>query len=93
MRVKGKRFAVPVYELLGRRGEVAEEQLAYAREFGHAIELFQKRAWQEALDAFTTCGKQRPEDLAVQGYVEATLAYQQAPPPEEWTGAIELKEK
>ncbi|MFQ5805480.1 MAG: adenylate/guanylate cyclase domain-containing protein, partial [Phycisphaerae bacterium] len=93
VRVKGKEHAVPIYELLGRAGQVADDVLAYARAFGGAVALFQQRQWRAALDAFKACLKRRPEDTAAENYIEATALYLGDPPDDGWTGAIELKEK
>lgn len=93
VRVKGKQQAVPVYELLGRAGQVAADVLAYARAFGEAVTRFQQRQWGAALAALEECRRQRPGDLAAQGYIEATAALQANPPGDGWIGAIELKEK
>jgi adenylate cyclase len=93
VRVKGKEHAVPIYELLGRAGQVAGDTLDYARAFGEAVALFQQRQWQGALDSFRTCHQRRPDDLAAEKYIEATAVLLAGPPDEDWTGAIELKEK
>ena len=93
VRVKGKHSAVPVYELLGRQGEVAEEDLRYAAAFGHAVELFQQREWTRALNAFQECQQSRPDDLATENYIEAAASLLGRPPGPDWIGAIELREK
>ncbi len=93
VRVKGKQEAVPVYELLGRAGHVPNDILDYARAFGQAIALFQQRQWKAALKAFETCIQHRPDDLAAESYLEATALHLASPPGDDWTGAIELKEK
>ncbi len=93
VRVKGKAQAVPIYELLGHAGRVADEVLDYARAFGQAVSLFEQRQWQAALEKFNTCHQQRPADLAAENYIEAAASLLAEPPGEDWTGAIELKEK
>ena len=93
VQVKGKREPVPIYELLGRAGEVPEEERAYADLFGEAVTQFQQRHWSEALKVLADCRKQRPHDLAAQRYAEATAQLHTDPPGDDWTGAIELTEK
>ena len=93
VRVKGRSAAVPIYELLGRPGQVPEDMLDYARAFGRAVTLFQERHWQPASEAFEACMRRRPEDLAAENYLEATTVYLSSSPADDWTGAIELTEK
>jgi adenylate cyclase len=93
VRVKGKREAVPVYELLGRAGQVPGSLLEYAHAFGEAVNLFRRRQWRAALEAFEACHRQRPDDLAARSYCEATAELLANPPGEDWIGAIELAEK
>ena len=93
VRVKGKNVAVPVFELLGRTGQIPPETLEYANRFGAAVEQFQRKQWRAALEAFQECEKRRPEDAAAGEYVQATITFMTNPPEESWTGAIELTEK
>lgn len=93
VRVKGKQNAVPVYELLGRPGEVSADMIAYAERFAAAVARFQARDWRASLDQFDECTKLRPDDPAAQEYIDATAGYIARPPPDDWPGAIELAEK
>lgn len=93
LQVKGKAQAVPVYELLGRPGEVEEADLRHAERFGRAVEAFQHRNWADARAAFDSCGTERPEDDAVRLYLNRVIAYEAAPPPDDWNQAIELTSK
>ena len=93
VRVKGKRDATAVFELLGRAGEVEEARVAYADRFAKALGLFQGREWSQAFEAFGACQMERPDDLAVEQYLEATAYFLTNPPGADWAGAIELTEK
>jgi adenylate cyclase len=93
VQVKGKRQAVPIYELLGRAGETSEPQRAYAEEFGRAIDLFHRRQWDQARAMFDACRSQRSDDLAAQRYLEALALFATQPPADDWGGALELSEK
>lgn len=93
VRVKGKTQAVPIYELLGRAGAVAEAECAYAAQFGAAVARFQERAWSEALAGFRACVAQRAADLAAVHYAEAAEVFLRTPPGADWNGALELSEK
>jgi class 3 adenylate cyclase len=93
VQVKGKRQAVPVFELLGRSGTVPAELVTHAEQFARAVELFQQRQWEPAAELFGQCLQARPEDLAAARYAETCARYAQQPPDEDWNGAIELMEK
>lgn len=93
VRVKGKRSATPVFELLGRAGQVDPALIAYGEKFAAAVARFQAREWAAALDAFGACQAERPDDTAVEQYLEATAFYLTQPPGDDWLGAIELTEK
>jgi adenylate cyclase len=93
VQVKGKTQAVPIHELLGLSGAVADEAVRYAERFAEAVSAFQRRTWSESLAAFEACLHQRPDDLAARQYVEAIRRYVATPPADDWTGALELTEK
>jgi len=93
VRVKGKQNALPIFELLGRRGAVPDADLEYAERFAEAIRVFQSRQWRAALEHFERIAAERPDDAAASNYVEACVTYLASPPPANWTGAIELQEK
>ncbi len=93
VQVKGKTQAVGVHELLGRAADVPADTLHYADQFAHALDTFQQRNWARALSEFSACAKLRPDDRAATFHIQTAQQYQQTPPPESWTGAIELTEK
>lgn len=93
LQVVGKEQAVSVYELIGRCGEVDDEQLDYIARFGDAVERFQHRDWEIALKLFEHCQTKRPNDLAVKLFIDNIHDYQQTPPPDDWNRAIRLTSK
>ncbi len=93
VRVKGKQTAVPIFELLGRCGEVPEELLRFAALFGSAVQAFQRQYWNVAAEQFRECARMRPDDLATSQYLQAVERLRAAPPAADWNGAIELLEK
>lgn len=93
VRVKGKQMAVQIFELVGRRGQVAPELEQYAEEFGRAASLFQLRRWAEARQVFEACLGVRPDDAATALFLAAIARYEAEPPAEDWSGALELVEK
>ena len=93
LQVKGKAQAIPVYELLGRCGEVADEQREYADLFGRAIKHFQARAWDEARLQLEECQTRRPDDTAIAVYLQEIGRHKRSAPASDWNRAIELTSK
>ncbi len=93
VQVKGKTRGVPIFQLLGRSGQVRGVLLQYAEQFATAVEAFQQRDWKQAAAAFARCAEQRPEDLAARRYAEAVQQLMSQPPGDDWNGALELTEK
>ncbi len=93
VQVKGKTRSVPIFELLGRVGDVDEARRTYAERFGEATERFMRREWEQARARFEVCHRQRPDDLAAVRYLEAIEEMRATPPGPDWNGALALKEK
>lgn len=93
LQVKGKEHAVAVYELLGRTGEVPDEQVARSRRFGEAVALFQERKFTESGKVFGACAKDQPHNAAVDLYLTEIARHLQTPPNADWNQAIRLTTK
>lgn len=93
LQVKGKRLTVPVYELVCRTGELNEEQAEYIRRFEAGVELYKQRRWDECIVAFTRILARRVDDAGASAYIDACQEKKLFAPDDEWTGALELKEK
>jgi len=93
VQVKGKTQGVAIFELLGRAEHVDDRLACYARAFAAAVEAFQQRQWRQALALFQARVAECPDDLAAQRYLMATRTFLSSPPPDNWSGALELTEK
>ncbi len=80
-------------ELLGRTDEIDADTLAYADQFGRAVELFQQRDWAGSRSVFEQCRASRPDDHMAAYYADLCAQYAASPPPDDWNGAIALTEK
>jgi len=89
IRVVGKKKPVSVYEIVGEKGEVAEAELGRLGIFEQARESYRRRDWEKAAVLF---GKLEDDPLA-KLYVTRCRSLRQSPPPEDWDGLFELKEK
>lgn len=93
LQVVGKKKAVQVYELIGRRSEVANAVVEYAGMFGDAVLEFQERRWDDSLKLLKQCRACRPDDKAVDVLEASIRLYQETPPPDDWNRGIELTSK
>ena len=90
--VKGRVQPTIIYELLGRRGTVDEELVAFARRYEAAVDLYLAGEWAAAVEAFDALRQERPDDGATRALLARCLAFVEAPP-EAWGGyyAITVK--
>jgi len=93
LQVKGKHRTVPVYEVLGRRGQVAEQEQRWAERFAEGVEIYKKAQWDECIVHFTRMLARRFDDAGCSAYIAACEEKKAFPPEGEWNGALELKEK
>jgi len=93
LQVVGKREAPPVYELLGRRGQVDDRLRRHAELFAQAVRRFQQRRWDDARALLSGCVDLRRDDPAVQLYLKQIDRYRRQPPPDDWNQGIELTSK
>jgi class 3 adenylate cyclase len=93
VRVVGISEPVRVYELLDFTGGAAAEQKTMVDLFHAALELFEKREWQAAEAGFQKALDHSPADSPSRVFLERCAQYRQSPPPQEWDGVFESKEK
>lgn len=93
LRVVGKKHPVGVYEMLGRKGAVADDVLEYAARYEQGIQLFEQGNWVDCVTHFARMLARRPDDLGLTLYMDRCQEYQKFGKPDDWSGAIELTEK
>ena len=94
IRVKGKQKPVRIFELLGEAGCRLDDPTMYAVEYfvkGHT--LFFRREYPSAQTEFESALRHRPDDLASTLYLSRCKACIENPPPRDWDGVYDLKEK
>jgi adenylate cyclase len=94
VRVKGRKQAVRVYELLARVGTVLppEQEKALAA-YAAGIAAYRRQSWDEALDHFGQARRLWPEDGPSRTMAERSRMFRASPPPEGWDGVFEQLEK
>ncbi|MCK9361447.1 adenylate/guanylate cyclase domain-containing protein [Patescibacteria group bacterium] len=91
--VKGKKEPIRLFEVLGLKGKVAEDELAFARRYEEALNQYFTRHFDEALQACDKLLTERPEAVSVIHLKERCEIYRQSPPPEGWDGTWVMTKK
>ncbi len=89
VRVVGKKLPVSIYEIVGRRealGSAVTEKLAV---FERARQAFLRREWDAAAALFSSLEGDGPAAV----YIERCRLFQGSPPPGDWDGVFDLKQK
>ena len=93
IRVVGKSEPVRVFELLARKGELAQAIVDLRGSFEQGLKAYRNRDWGRAQASFATCLEIDPGDGPSKLFV-ARLQYLRDHPPEEgWDGVWSLTEK
>ena len=93
IKVKGKRHAVTVYELVGIKGEVSEEKQELLKIYEKGITEYKKQDWKNAEEIFKSALKKMPEDGPIKLYLTRVREFIKNPPPKEWDGSFEYDTK
>jgi class 3 adenylate cyclase len=93
IRVVGKEEPEQVFELLGRRGEVAQSTLDLAERFALGLVAYRRRAWTDAVAEFRGCLEFVPEDGPARVFLDRIPLLSAQSLPENWDGVWILSEK
>jgi class 3 adenylate cyclase len=91
--VVGKTEPQRIYELLGRRGEVAGERLALRDAYVEALGAYRRKEWQAARAAFENCLAIMPGDEPSKVFLDRLAQFHAAAPGPDWDGVWSLAEK
>lgn len=100
--VKGRTEPVDVYEIMGLRDHVSDQQFACKERFEKAIKAYRQQEWERAINLFNE-SKQLEyfmpnEDSFIQTnpslvYLERCGAMKENPPPDDWNGVYVMNSK
>ncbi|MBI2951594.1 CHASE2 domain-containing protein [bacterium] len=93
IRVVGKEEPVKVYEILGRRGQVAPARAEAAALFAKGYEMYAQQYWDEAIAYFEAALKAYPHDGPSQIFTKRCQAFKLNPPPANWDAVHTLESK
>jgi class 3 adenylate cyclase len=91
--VVGKTEPQRIFELLGRKGEVAEERLKLRDAFDEALASYRRKEWQEARAAFENCLTIMPGDGPSKVFLGRIAHFRCNAPTPDWDGVWSLMEK
>lgn len=89
IRVVGKEAPVRVFEIIGEKEQVSSSELESIKTFHLALEAYRKRQWENALSLFQKSGN----DMLAQMFIARCESFMKTPPPDDWIGVYDLKEK
>ena len=91
--VVGKEEPEQIFEVLGRRNEVAQSTLALAERFALGLAAYRRQAWTEATTAFRSCIELAPEDGPARVFLDRIPLLSAQSLPANWDGVWILAEK
>jgi class 3 adenylate cyclase len=91
--VVGKSEPERIFEMLGRKGEVAAERLELRDAFEAALVAYRRQGWEEAEAGFGKCLAIDPEDGPSRVFVSRIAHFRSHPPSADWNGAWSLESK
>lgn len=100
--VKGKTEPVDVYEIMGLRDDLDDQQFACKEKFEEAIEAYQQQEWDRAIALFEESAELEHfipnEDSFIHTnpslvYLSRCEVMKENPPPEDWNGVYVMKTK
>lgn len=89
IRVVGKRKPERIYQPIGDKNELSADRADKITSFQNALQLYRAKEWDAALHLFESFAN----DPLARVYVERTFQLKKSPPPEDWSGVYDLKEK
>ncbi len=91
--VKGKTIPEKIFEPLGERDKVSADDLDFARSYETAFAAFLNRNFGEVPALLQAALQLRPEDHSVKNLLAKAKHYEENPPPPDWQGIRNLREK
>ncbi len=94
IKVKGKAKPVSVYELIGLRNEsIPSEKQEIIEHYQKGLDYYRKEKFPLAMGEFATVLEINKTDKSAKLHLDRCQYWLQNPPPENWDGSWELKEK
>ena len=89
VRVKGRKQALRIHELLATDASLPEKQKEMLELYGAGLAAYRERRWAKALEIFRQCLALWPQDGPSRLMEGRCLTFRRDPPPEDWDGTFE----
>ncbi|SPQ01908.1 Adenylate/guanylate cyclase with Chase sensor [Candidatus Sulfobium mesophilum] len=89
----GKSKPIVVHELLCRTDGVNTQKRKICKTFADALDSFRRQSWDEAIQKFYVCIKNRGEDGPSRFYLKLCEQYKMHPPSNAWDGEVYMDKK
>jgi hypothetical protein len=91
--VAGQSLPQAVFDILGRKGELTEKQLALRERYAEGLAAYRERRWDDASRAFHAALEAVPNDGPAKTLAGRVENFQANPPAADWDGAWRLEQK
>ncbi|WP_028348230.1 adenylate/guanylate cyclase domain-containing protein [Bradyrhizobium murdochi] len=91
--VAGQTVPQAVFDILGRKGELTEKQLALRERYAKGLAAYRERRWDDARRAFQAALEAVPSDGPAAALARRVENFQLNPPAADWDGAWRLDQK
>lgn len=91
--VVGQSHAETVFEIMGRTGELTDQQLLLRERYGEGLAAYRACRWDDARRAFMAALEAAPGDGPSRAMIGRVDQFQANPPPVDWDGAWYLDQK
>jgi hypothetical protein len=89
----GQHYPTTIFEIMGRTGELAPEQLLLRTKYAEGLAAYRARLWDDAAVAFQTALEAVPGDGPSITLARRVDIIRINPPPADWDGAWHLDQK
>lgn len=93
VRVKGKLLPVIIYEVVGEKDSVPNEEIARIKQWDQFLKLYRAQQWVSARGVLNDLREQDPDRVVYTLYAERIAAFIEEPPGEDWDGVYTHKTK
>ena len=93
IRVVGKNEPIRIFEVLGEKGNVAQDKLKAYKFFSKGLQLYRNQNWDESRKYFFHANKLLKGDGASQVFYERCKQFKENPPAKDWDGVYQMSSK
>jgi adenylate cyclase len=86
VRVKGKKMAVSIYEVVGYTNALSEADKLDLQQYDEALNAYFKQEWERSRKLFTALQQKTPSRTLYSLYLERIQTYESKPPTLQWDG-------